>query len=119
VLPVQLRGQSPRIGVRCPATILSQQLAKACGHAITATSANRSGAPAALTAEEVARQLGASVDLIIDGGRAESAEVSTVLDVVAVPPCIRRPGKISSQAIEAVLRAAGLPGPACQTKMMV
>ena len=115
-LPVQLRGESSRIGVRWPAAILSQQLAKAFGHAITATSANRSGAPAALTAEEVARQLGASVDLIIDGGRAESAEVSTVLDVVAVPPCIQRPGKISSQAIETVLRASGLPGPACQTK---
>jgi L-threonylcarbamoyladenylate synthase len=116
-LPVQLRGESPRIGVRWPAAILSQQLAKAFGHAITATSANRSGVPAALTAEEVARQLGASVDLIIDGGRAESAAVSTVLDVMAVPPCIRRSGKISAQAIEAVLSASGLPGPACQTKM--
>jgi L-threonylcarbamoyladenylate synthase len=110
-LPVQLRGGSPRIGVRWPAAMLSQQLARELGHAITATSANRSSAPAALTAEEVARQLGSSVDLILDGGRAESTEVSTVLDVVMTPPGIRRAGKISSLAIEASLRMWGLPGP--------
>jgi L-threonylcarbamoyladenylate synthase len=109
-LPVQLRGESPRIGVRWPAAMLSQQLAREFGHAITATSANCSGAPAALSAAEVARQLGSSVDLILDGGRAESAEVSTVLDVVVAPPCIRRPGKISSRAIEAVLGALGSSG---------
>lgn len=103
-LPAELRGESPRIGVRWPASKLCQELARALGHAITATSANGSGAPAALTAAEVAEQLGTSVDLILDGGRAESSEVSTVLDVVTVPPCIRRPGKISAQAIEAVLR---------------
>jgi len=110
-LPVQLRGESPRIGVRWPAAILSQQLARQLGHAITATSANCSDAPAALTAAEVARQLGSSVDLILDGGRAESSEVSTVLDAVSTPPCIRRPGKISSRAIEAVLGALGSLGP--------
>ncbi len=109
-LPVELRGESPRIGVRLPAAMLSQQLARAFGHAITATSANISGAPAALTAEEVARQLGSAVDLILDGGRAESAEVSTILDVVVAPPCVRRPGKISSQAIEAILGDLGSPG---------
>jgi L-threonylcarbamoyladenylate synthase len=110
-LPVQLRGKSPRIGVRWPAAMLSQQLARELGHAITATSANCSGAPAALTAAEVARQLGSSVDLIIDGGQAESLEVSTVLDVVSAPACIRRPGKIPSRAIEAVLGILGPPGP--------
>jgi L-threonylcarbamoyladenylate synthase len=108
-LPMQLRGESPRIGVRWPAAVLSQQLARQVGHAITATSANRSGAPAALTAAEAAHQLGASVDLILDGGRAESSEVSTVLDVIAAPPCIRRPGKISSQALESVVGTLGTP----------
>ncbi len=109
-LPSQLRGESLRIGVRCPAAILSRQLALQLGHAITATSANRSDAPAALTAEDVARQLGSSVDLILDGGRAKSSEVSTVIDAVVTPPCIRRPGKVSSQAIDAVLGASGSPG---------
>ncbi len=110
-LPAQLCGASPRIGVRWPAAVLSQQLAQALGHAITATSANRSGATAALTAEAVAGQLGTAIDLILDGGRAESAEVSTVLDAVAVTPCVLRPGKISSRAIEAALGGAVVSGP--------
>ncbi len=108
-LPAELRGASPRIGVRWPAALLSQQLAGALGHAITATSANCSGAPAALTAAEVGRQLGGAVDLILDGGRAESAAVSTVLDVVVTPPRIRRLGKISTRAIEAISGALGPP----------
>lgn len=102
-LPVLLRGESPRIGVRWPAAALSQQLARQLGRAVTATSANRSGAPAALTAAEVIDQLAASIDLVLDGGRAESSEVSTVLDAVASPPRVVRPGKIQSPAIEAVL----------------
>ncbi len=111
-LPVLLRGESPRIGVRWPSAVLSQQLARALGRAVTATSANRSGAPVALTAAEVLKQLGSSVDLILDGGRAESSAVSTVLDVVVTPPCVLRPGKIPSQAIEAVLGSRLSPVPA-------
>ncbi|ETW93989.1 MAG: hypothetical protein ETSY2_50470, partial [Candidatus Entotheonella gemina] len=110
-LPAELRGESPRIGVRWPAARLCQQLACGLGHAITATSANCSGAPAALTAAAVADQLGVSVDLILDGGRAESSEVSTVLDVVVEPPCIRRPGKIPAQVIEAALGGPVSMGP--------
>lgn len=102
-LPVLLRGESPRIGVRWPSAVLSQQLARELGHAVTATSANRSGAPVALTAAEVVMQLSSSVDLILDGGRAESSEVSTVLDVVVTPPRVLRAGKIPIPAIEAVL----------------
>lgn len=102
-LPALLRGNSPRIGVRWPSAALSQQLARELGQAVTATSANRSGAPVALTAAEVERQLATSVDLILDGGRAASSAVSTVLDVVAVPPRVLRPGKISAQAIENIL----------------
>ena len=110
-LPAALRGDSPRIGVRWPAAPLSQALARQFGHAITATSANRSGAPAALSAAETARQLGASVDFILDGGRAESAEVSTVLDVVSEPPRILRAGKISQRDIEAIAGAVVGPEP--------
>jgi L-threonylcarbamoyladenylate synthase len=112
-LPARLRGESPRIGVRWPAAVLSQQLARGLGRAITATSANCSDAPAALSAAEVVKQLGISVDLILDGGRAEGSEVSTVLDVVTTPPRIRRFGKVSPQAIEAVLGLQGSPGPTC------
>ena len=102
-LPTQLLGDSDRIGVRWPSAPISQQLAMVLGGAITATSANPSGAAAALTAQDVVEQLGLAVDLILDGGTATSPVVSTVLDVTARPPRQLRAGKLSQTAIEAVL----------------
>ncbi|MGQ4809110.1 Threonylcarbamoyl-AMP synthase [Candidatus Entotheonellaceae bacterium PAL068K] len=102
-VPTGLLGTSSRIGVRWPQTVLSQQLALGLGRAITATSANRSGAPVALSASDVMRQLPAAVDLILDGGPVLSSEVSTVLDVAVHPPRLYRAGKIAAHSIAAVL----------------
>jgi L-threonylcarbamoyladenylate synthase len=102
VLPALL-GDSDRIGVRWPASAVSQQLAVGLGGAITASSANRSGAPAALTAADVMAQLAPAVDLVLDAGAMASPLVSTILDVTIEPPCVYRPGKITQHALEAVL----------------
>ncbi len=109
-IPPLLLGNSTAIGVRWPASRLSQGLAQGLGGAITASSANRSGAAAALSAMEVARQL--AVDLILDGGTVTSAEVSTVLDLYSDPPRILRPGKIPQEILETVL---GRPLEVCFT----
>jgi L-threonylcarbamoyladenylate synthase len=102
-IPPALLGESDRIGVRWPASTISQQLAMGFGGAITASSANRSGAPAALTADEVMTQLAPAIDLVLAAGPVTSPVVSTILDVTVEPPCLYRPGKIPQQAIEAVL----------------
>lgn len=102
-IPAALLGESDRIGVRWPASTLSQQLAVGLGGAITASSANRSGAPAALTASGVMAQLAPAVDLVLDAGVVTSPVVSTILDVTVEPPCVYRLGRIAPQAIEAVL----------------
>ena len=102
-IPAALLGESDRIGVRWPASTLSQQLALGLGGAITASSANRSGAPAALTAAEVMAQLAPAVDLVLDAGAVTSPVVSTIVDVTVQPPYLYRSGKIAQQAIEAVL----------------
>jgi len=102
-VPAALLGDSDRIGVRWPASTISQQLAVGLGGAITASSANRSGAPAALTAADVMAQLAPAVDLVLDAGATTSPVVSTILDVTVEPPCVYRPGKIAQHALEAVL----------------
>jgi L-threonylcarbamoyladenylate synthase len=102
-VPAALLGDSDRIGVRWPASTISQQLAVGLGGAITASSANRSGAPAALTAADVMAQLAPAVDLVLDAGAVTSPVVSTILDVTVEPPCVYRPGKIAQHALEAVL----------------
>ena len=102
-LPAALLGNTGRIGVRWPDSPLSQGLALRVGGAITASSANRSGAAAALSAAEVEAQLAPSVDLVLDAGSADAPQVSTVLDITVEPPRMIREGKIQQGAIEAVL----------------
>ena len=102
-LPATLLGNTGRVGVRWPDSPLSQGLALRVGGAITASSANRSGAAAALSAAEVEAQLAPDVDLIIDAGCANEPQVSTVLDITVEPPRMIRAGKIPQAAIESVL----------------
>lgn len=102
-VPPGLLGDSDRIGIRWPNSMLNQQLALGVGGAITASSANRSGVPVALSAAEVVAQLAPSLDLILDGGPVTNPEVSTILDVTGDLPCLLRAGRISVAAIEAVL----------------
>jgi L-threonylcarbamoyladenylate synthase len=110
-VPASLMGDTGRLGVRLPRLCLCQQLAQGVGGAITATSANRSGASVALSASEVMTQLDDTIDLVLDGGPVRSPEVSTVVDVVADPPRLYRVGKIAPADIEAVLGYALVPAP--------
>jgi len=72
---------------------------------ITSTSANRSGHPPALSADQALDTIGADVDLILDGGPASTPVPSTLVDVTVSPPRLLREGPIS---ILAVTRALGL-----------
>lgn len=102
-LPAALLGNTGRIGVRWPDSPLSQGLALRVGGAITASSANRSGAATALSAAEVQAQLAPNVDLILDAGSTHESQASTVLDITVEPPRLIRAGKIPQEAIESVL----------------
>jgi L-threonylcarbamoyladenylate synthase len=69
------------IGLRVPGNELTRGLLARVGHALTGTSSNRSGQPAARTADEAFAALGAQVDLVLDGGVTECSMPSTVADV--------------------------------------
>ncbi len=98
VLPALTAGTG-RIGLRVPGNELTRSLLRYVGSALTGTSANRAGESAALTADEVAGELGDQVDLIVDGGPTAGGLPSTVVDVAKDLPRIIRQGVIS----EAVL----------------
>lgn len=88
------------IAVRVPDHPVPRALARGLGVPIVGTSANITGQPSPLTAEEVRRQLGNEVDLIIEGECPGGVE-STVVDVTTDPPVLVREGAISQQEIEA------------------
>lgn len=91
------------VALRVPDERLVVSIVRALGEPITGTSANRSGAPAPVTAAEVAFQLGSMVDLIIDGGRRRSRLESTVIDITQERPAILREGAVSREEVQEAL----------------
>ena len=102
----QVISQLGTIGVRVPAHPVALELLRAAGPLAT-TSANRSGAPDPMSAEDVAAGLGDRIDLILDGGRAPGGRPSTVVDCTITPPTLVRQGPISMSQILAVLGRTG------------
>jgi len=90
------------VGVRIPDHPIAQELIRAAGP-LAVTSANRSGDTEACTAEEIETNMGAKVDLIVDGGRTPGGQPSTVVDCTQDPPRILRVGPISEEEIRSVL----------------
>lgn len=95
-------GGRDSVAVRVPDHPVARALARGLGRPITGTSANRTGQPPAASAEEARRQLGASVDLVIEGGAAPLGLQSTIVDVTGPVLKLLRPGAISLFAIQSV-----------------
>ena len=91
------------VGLRWPAAPFALKLVSALNRPLTATSANRSGMAAAVTAEEVRAQLEDRLDLLIDGGSLPARGGSTLLDLTSTPPRILREGPVSAAALHDVL----------------
>jgi len=88
------------IAVRIPDHPVCLALIQRMGNPIIGTSANISGQPAALTAEEVGQQLGGKIDLIINGGKCPGSKESTVVDVTHKSLIILRQGIMPSDEID-------------------
>jgi L-threonylcarbamoyladenylate synthase len=100
IVPDVVTGGSKTIAVRIPDHPVPISLIKGLGHPIVGTSANLSGQPSALTAEEVRMQIGDKVDMVIDGGTCPGGIESTVVDVSGRKPVVRRLGAISLEQLQ-------------------
>jgi len=101
-VPDVITGGGITVAVRIPAHPVPVALAEGLGAPIVGTSANLSGKPSALTADEVYSQLGDKIDLVIDGGRCPGGRESTVVDVTGEVPVVLREGAISREELERV-----------------
>ena len=102
-VPPVLTAGTGTIGIRLSAAPSLQRLLEAVGGPLTGTSANRSGALPAVTAEDVQVSLGVDVDLILDGGRTPGGFASTVVDTTVTPVRLIREGALSRSAVLSVL----------------
>lgn len=89
--PIAASRGSPTIAVRRPAAPELCNILAGVGP-LTGTSANRSGRPALTDPDDVARELGSEIDLLIDGGRTPGGQPSTLVDATQEPPVVLRAG---------------------------
>jgi len=101
-IPDVVTGGKIGIGLRVPNHIVPLSIIKTLKQPIIATSANLHGNVNPVDVDEVLKQLGERVNLIIDGGRV-SGTPSTVIDVLKEPPLIVRKGSITEEMIERII----------------
>ncbi|HYL91486.1 MAG TPA: L-threonylcarbamoyladenylate synthase [Burkholderiales bacterium] len=96
-------GGEDTVGVRVPAHPVAHELLAAFGGGVAAPSANRFGLVSPTTAAHVREDLGADVELVLEGGPSEVGIESTILDLSGGKPVLLRPGKITAAEIAAVI----------------
>ena len=90
------------LGLRQPDDALARAVIRACGGALAVSSANRTGEPPGLSADEVAATFGERL-LVLDGGARPGGTASTVVDLTAEPPVVLREGPVAADAVMAAL----------------
>ena len=95
-------GGRDTVGLRVPNHPLALELLRAFGGGIAAPSANRFGRVSPTTAEHVRADLGADVDLVLDGGPCTVGVESTIVDVTGPEPTILRVGGVTERDVTSV-----------------
>ena len=96
-------GGQDTVAVRVPAHEIARELARLFGFPITATSANRSGQPAADSADAVAAAR-LDVDVLVDGGRSPGGAPSTIITFDDMHPILLREGAVPWERVIKSLR---------------
>ncbi|MFF8732196.1 L-threonylcarbamoyladenylate synthase [Streptomyces sp. NPDC015171] len=103
-VPLEATGGLETVAVRVPDHPVALALLSAFGGGVTAPSANRFGSVSPTTADDVRAELGDAVDFVLDGGLCEVGLESTIVDATGEIPTILRPGGVTREDLEAVLR---------------
>lgn len=92
-VPALVCGGTGKIGLRIPGPCPAADVLRLCGRPVTATSANRSGAPPLTRGEDVRALFGEALASVVDG-TAPGGLPSTVVDATVRPFRILRQGAL-------------------------
>jgi L-threonylcarbamoyladenylate synthase len=98
-LPLKVTGNTGRVALRWPNSRIATALIEAAAGPVTGTSANLSGFPSCTNAEQIVKQLGNRLPLILDGGDTGSVLASTIVRVDGEDWDIVREGVLSEADI--------------------
>lgn len=96
-------GGRETVGLRVPAHPVALGLLEAFGGGVAAPSANRFGRVSPTTAAHVRDDLGADVDVVLDGGPCTVGVESTIVDLTGAEPRVLREGAVDVARLAAVL----------------
>jgi len=105
IVPEIITGGLNTVAVRVPSHPIALALIRSAKLPIAAPSANVSGKPSPTDSKHVINDLDGKVDVIIDGGFSNIGVESTVVDMVADPPMLLRPGGITFEQMKLVVGA--------------
>lgn len=105
-------GGQETVALRVPGHPVALAVLRVFNGGVAAPSANRFGQVSPTRAEHVREDLGADVDLVLDGGPARVGVESTIVDLSGDEPVLLRPGGVPVEAVEKVLgyRISRIPG---------
>lgn len=98
-----LTGKEGKLGVRVSSSDFVQTLLRLTGTPLTATSANLSGKPEPVSAEQVLNYFDGKIELVINGGNSDCATPSSVVDVSEKIPILLREGRIPYEILKKVV----------------
>jgi L-threonylcarbamoyladenylate synthase len=96
-------GGRDTVGLRVPADPVALELLRSFGGGIAAPSANRFGKVSPTSAAHVVADLGADVEVVLDGGVCSIGVESTIVDVSGEEVVVLRQGGVSVEALADVL----------------
>ena len=97
--PKQLLNRTGGVGIRISSEPIATQLAQELGCPLTATSANPSGRPAAVTIEQAQNYFAGEIEIFLDRGKLPSQIGSSVVEVIDERIKIIREGEISAEQL--------------------
>jgi len=102
-LPLKVTANTRRVALRWPKNKIVSDLIAELGVPLTGTSANLSGCPTCESGDEVFRQLGDRIPLILDAGDTNGSLPSTIVELRGDLWCVGRQGAISADDIREAL----------------
>ena len=94
------------VAIRMPDHEIAREILERTGP-LAVSSANTTGSPAALNADEAERMLGEEVAVIVDAGASPGGEASTIIDVTGEQGRVLRRGALALDDLIAALEGTG------------
>jgi L-threonylcarbamoyladenylate synthase len=102
-LPLKVTGNTGRVALRWPNSQITSAIIDAIGGPITGTSANLSGFPSCTNAQQIVKQLGERLPLILDSGDTGAILASTIVRIEGERWTIVREGALPESELHAAL----------------